>query len=120
MDFTNLLKKSAYLSPLNILNKKYEGDYKMNITVWNEYRHEKKNQLLNELYSKGIHDLLAYFLAKDVHKVHTATLYEVKHGLTNDVLNNTDVLLWWGHKAHEEVSDTVVQKVQKRVLEGMG
>jgi len=92
----------------------------MNITVWNEYRHEKENPLVNELYPNGIHDLLADFLAKDGHKVHTATLDEVKHGLTNDVLNNTDVLLWWGHKAHEEVSDTVVQKVQKRVLEGMG
>src|SRR5699024_12356123 len=92
----------------------------MNITVWIEYRHVKENPLVNELYPNGIHDLLADFLAKDGHKVHTATLDEVKHGLTNDVSNNTDVLLWWGHKAHEEVSDKVVQKVQKRVVEGMG
>src|SRR5699024_7106686 len=91
----------------------------MNITVWNEYRHEKENPLVTDLYPHAIHDLLADCLANDGNKVHTASLDEVKPGLTNDVLNNTDVLLWWGHQAHEEVSDTVVQTVQKRVLEGI-
>jgi len=36
------------------------------------------------------------------------------------VLAETDVLSWWGHAAHGEVDDAIVDRVQKRVLEGMG
>jgi trehalose utilization protein len=52
--------------------------------------------------------------------VQTATLDEVEHGLTVEVLNRTDALIWWGHLAHDQVSDAVVGRVQRRVLEGMG
>jgi trehalose utilization protein len=40
--------------------------------------------------------------------------------LTDEVLASTDVLTWWGHMAHGEVSDAVVEKVHQRVLGGMG
>ncbi len=92
----------------------------MNITVWNEFRHEKKNQTVADIYPDGIHQVLASFLKTEGTTVRTATLDEAEHGLTDDVLNNTDVLLWWGHVAHDEVSDEIVQKVQQRVLDGMG
>ncbi|MGG3449813.1 ThuA domain-containing protein [Domibacillus aminovorans] len=92
----------------------------MNITVWNEYRHEKNNLIVAEVYPDGIHQAIANFLIEDGITVKTATLDEAEHGLTEDVLNKTDVLIWWGHKAHDEVSDDVVQKVQQRVLDGMG
>ena len=36
------------------------------------------------------------------------------------MLAQTDVLTWWGHAAHGEVRDDIVDKVQKRVLDGMG
>jgi trehalose utilization protein len=49
-----------------------------------------------------------------------ATLDEPEHGLSEAVLAQTDVLLWWGHMAHGEVQDAIVDRVQKRVLEGMG
>jgi trehalose utilization protein len=52
--------------------------------------------------------------------VRTATLDEPSHGLTEDVLDNTDVLVWWGHMAHHEVADDVVERVRRRVLDGMG
>ena len=45
---------------------------------------------------------------------------EPEHGLTDEVLDNTDVLIWWGHRAHGEVRDDIVEKVQQRVLMGMG
>lgn len=89
----------------------------MNITVWNEFRHEKESELVQKLYPEGIHEVIAKFLDGNVT---TATLDMPEHGLTDDVLNNTDVLIWWGHKAHEEVQDEIVEKVYKRVLEGMG
>lgn len=90
------------------------------VTVWNENRHEKKNPVVSEIYPKGIHGAIAEFLQKEDHEVRTATLDEQEHGLTNEVLENTDVLVWWGHLAHDEVQDEIVEKVQQRVLDGMG
>ena len=63
---------------------------------------------------------LAKGLAPYGFDIHTATLDEPEHGLTQDVLDNTDVLTWWGHMAHGEVSDEIVDRVQERVLNGMG
>lgn len=90
------------------------------VTVWNENRHEQKNPQVRDIYDEGIHGAIARFLREKGFDVKTATLDEPEHGLTEDVLNTTDVLLWWGHLAHEEVSDEIVERVQQCVLDGMG
>lgn len=90
------------------------------VTVWNEYRHELTDEAVKAAYPKGIHGQLAAFLEEDQFEVKVATLDEPEHGLTEEVLSETDVLLWWGHIAHDEVADEIVERVQKRVLEGMG
>ncbi|MFC4023917.1 ThuA domain-containing protein [Oceanobacillus longus] len=92
----------------------------MNVVVWNENRHEKTNAKVAEIYPTGIHGAIADFLNEEEVNVKTATLEETEHGLTEEILNETDVLLWWGHVAHHEVQDEIVEKVQQRVLEGMG
>jgi trehalose utilization protein len=92
----------------------------LNITIWNEYLHERKNPAVAAIYPKGIHGALAEALADDSLRIRTATLEEPEHGLTDETLNTTDVLIWWGHLAHRQVEDAVVEKVYKRVLEGMG
>jgi trehalose utilization protein len=92
----------------------------VNVTVWNENRHEQKNPVVRDIYPEGIHGAIASFLKEGEVAVKTATLDEAEHGLTEEVLNNTDVLIWWGHLAHDEVEDVIVEKVKKRVLEGMG
>ena len=90
------------------------------ITVWNEFRHEQNNPKVAELYPDGIHEAIAKPLREAGFEVRTATLDEAEHGLTQEVLDATDVLLWWGHIAHNEVSGEVVDRVQARVLAGMG
>ncbi len=91
------------------------------VTVWNEYRHEKSKSKVAEIYPKGIHAAIAEFLGKDPEiEVRTATLDEPDHGLTDEVLDNTDVLIWWGHMAHEEVKEDIVEKIYERVISGMG
>jgi trehalose utilization protein len=91
------------------------------VTVWNEFRHEKKNPAIAKIYPKGMHETIAAALRKQPgFKVGTATLDEPEHGLTDAVLAQTDVLIWWGHMAHGDVKDEIVAKVQKRVWEGMG
>lgn len=90
------------------------------VTVWNEYRHEKENDTVGELYPDGIHAVIATALESEGFETRTATLDEPEHGLTESVLDDTDVLMWWGHAAHEEVEDEIVDRVQQRVLDGMG
>lgn len=96
-------------------------DKKTNVTVWNEYLHEIEIPEIGKIYPKGIHNAIGDALTKnECLNVRTATLREPQHGLSDEVLNNTDVLLWWGHKAHHEVDDTIVDKIYNRVLNGMG
>lgn len=91
------------------------------VTVWNEYRHEKHNPRVIPVYPEGMHNVIAEFLRQQPDMtVRTATLDEPDHGLTDEVLAGTDVLTWWGHTAHGEVRDDIVEKVHNRVLDGMG
>ncbi|MCS6772703.1 MAG: ThuA domain-containing protein [Thermoflexales bacterium] len=91
------------------------------VTVWNEYRHEQTHKAVAALYPQGIHEAIAAGLrASADFNVRTATLDEPEHGLTEAVLSTTDVLIWWGHLAHHEVRDEVVDRVVQRVWQGMG
>lgn len=90
------------------------------VTVWNEYQHEKNDPEVAKIYPDGIHEAIAKHLKSSGMSVQTATLEQPEHGLTDAVLADTDVLIWWGHIAHNQVQDKVVDKVQQRVLEGMG
>ena len=94
---------------------------KINVTVWNEYIHERNDERIAKVYPKGIHGAIAEMMGKyDEFSIRTATLDEPEHGLSDEVLENTDVLIWWGHMAHASVSDEIAAKVQQRVLDGMG
>ena len=91
------------------------------VTVWNEFRHEKTSKEIARLYPKGIHGTIAAYLKQhDDMKVRTATLDQPEHGLSERALAATDVIVWWGHIAHGEVSEEVVNRLHARVLEGMG
>ena len=90
------------------------------VTVWNEGRHEKTHEEIRKVYPDGMHAVLAGALKGAGFSVRTATLDEPEHGLTDEVLAQTDVMTWWGHMAHGEVKDEIVAKVHARVLEGMG
>jgi trehalose utilization protein len=92
----------------------------LRVTVWNEFRHERANLQVAAVYPDGIHEALAGPLREAGHAVRTATLDEPGQGLAGGALEATDVLLWWGHKAHGEVPDELAAHVQARVLGGMG
>lgn len=91
------------------------------VTVWNEFRHEKEDEHIGSIYPDGIHGALARGLSGhgDL-DIRTATLDEPANGLPAEVLDRTDVLVWWGHKAHPAVADETVERVHRRVLDGMG
>ncbi len=94
---------------------------KIHVTVWNENIHDKHIPKVAEIYPNGIHGAIAEFLNKECDiEAGTATLEMPEHGLTEEVLAKTDVLVWWGHMAHEQVSDEIVERVYQRVQQGMG
>lgn len=90
-------------------------------TVWGENVHESKNAFVGQLYPKGMHGQIASLLSEDPEiTASTVTLQDPEHGMTEAKLDETDVLLWWGHAAHKEVSDEIVERVAERVWGGMG
>lgn len=93
----------------------------MRVTIWNEFIHERENAEVARIYPRGIHHALAEALAgRGVQNIHTATLDEPEQGLPESILAQTDVLLWWGHAAHDAVQDDLVTRIQQRVWAGMG
>ena len=94
----------------------------INVTIWNEYRHEKSDENVAKLYPNGLHAAIGEFLSKnDDMKITLAALDDPDQGLPDEVLNNTDVLLWWGHMNHGEVEDDLVERIRQRVyVGGMG
>ena len=96
-------------------------DSPIKVVVWGENVHERTNELVRSVYPDGMHSVIADALNEDpAINAATATLDQPEHGLTADLLDRTDVLTWWGHAAHGEVADEIVDRVHKRVLEGMG
>lgn len=90
------------------------------VTIWNEFRHEKKNERVARIYPEGMHVSIANALGAKGLDVQLATLDEPENGLPIEKLVDTDVLVWWGHMAHGEVKDEVVERVYERILAGMG
>jgi trehalose utilization protein len=90
------------------------------VLVWNENVHETTQPEIAAIYPNGIHGAIADGIDADGIEVATATLGDPEHGLTEAALEQTDVLIWWGHIAHEQVTDAAVERVHRHVLAGMG
>jgi trehalose utilization protein len=90
------------------------------VTIWNENRHEQVHPEVRALYPDGMHAPIASYLHENGMTVRVATFDQPEHGLTDDILAETDVLTWWGHMLHKDLDDAIVDRVQRRVLDGMG
>ena len=95
---------------------------KIRVTVWNEFRHEQTVEKIRAVYPQGIHQVIADALNADERFTARGAWLDQdpEQGLCEEVLAATDVLFWWGHSAHKEVRDEIVDRVQKHVLGGMG
>lgn len=95
------------------------------VTIWNEFRqeneHTENSRRILDLYPGGIHmKLKEILMTQEDLVIQTVTMDMPEHGLTHSLLNETDVLIWWAHVAHHEVSDEVVERVHEYILKGMG
>ncbi len=100
---------------------------KIRVTIWNEYLHENPEkqkdatgEYIRKIYPQGIHNALKEHLTADDLEITAVNLWEENQGISDELLKNTDVLVWWGHCAHDLVEDELVTKIQYRILEGMG
>ena len=97
---------------------------KIHVTIWNEFRSEQgqsaHGKYIRQFYPKGIHQYLAEHLAAEDLEITTGWLDQPEQGLPDEVLNKTDVLVWWDHGARDAVKEELVDRIQKRVLAGMG
>jgi trehalose utilization protein len=91
------------------------------VTIFNEFVPEQTNDFVKKIYPGGMHLPIAHALKKHLGaEARIATLDMPEHGLTEEVMRSTDVLVWWGHVAHHKVDDAIVDRVHNRVLDGMG
>ncbi len=97
------------------------------VTVWSEYshenpQHERFSEKAGKLHPNGLHETVADIVRElgDAVEVRTAHLWQDQQGLPQDLLEDTDVLIWWGHVLHNMVEDELVERVYQRVLDGMG
>ncbi|MCR4793272.1 MAG: ThuA domain-containing protein [Lachnospiraceae bacterium] len=91
------------------------------VTVWNEYEHERTIPAIRDIYPEGIHGALKTVLSEETDMiVRCATLDEPDQGLSEEVLQDTDVLIWWSHARQDDVTDETVMRVIRHVHSGMG
>ena len=90
------------------------------VLIWNEFKHEKSSEKVKAIYPNGIHEAIKEFLADDDLEIRTAWLDQENCGITQEILDNTDVIIWWGHMAHSQVPDSVAYMVRDAILSGMG
>jgi trehalose utilization protein len=95
----------------------------LRVTIWSENIQDRRDESVRRIYPDGMHSPIAEGLRRELGgnvSVRIATLEEPEHGLNAEALAETDVLTWWGHVAHDQVADAVVERVHARVLDGMG
>jgi trehalose utilization protein len=90
------------------------------VTIWNEFLQEQRKEEVARIYPKGMHGAIADGIRQDGFEISCATFNEPEHGLTQEKLDQTDVLIYWGHVEHKGFQDNVVDRICKRVHEGMG
>lgn len=91
----------------------------MKIAIYNENFHEQTEKTVKKIYPDGIHGAIKAGIADDDFVIDTVTLESIDK-LTEEYLNSTDVLIWWGHVKHGEVSDEIANRVAQAVNKGMG
>ena len=90
------------------------------VTIYNEFQHEQESESIRAVYPNGIHGAIKAGIEDEEIVVRTVTLENIETGLTQEVLDDTDVLIWWGHMAHHKVPDEIAQRVRDAVHSGMG
>jgi len=86
------------------------------IVVWSEGT-APKNVFPNDINAAIVEGLKAdKRFEKDT--IIAASINDPDQGINDELLAKTDVLLWWGHKKHGQVTDALTAKIKQRWMDG--
>jgi trehalose utilization protein len=94
---------------------------KIKVLIWDE----NPSHASKELYPNSLRGAIAVGVtgldkASEL-DVKTAHLDEPEQGVSDQILAETDVLVWWGHARHDLVEDALAERIKDRVhKQGMG
>jgi trehalose utilization protein len=112
---------TAFLSPgLSGAASPTHFETKIRVLVWDE----NPPHVAKAIYPQSIRGAIAEGLRElggQNLEVQVAHLDEPEQGCSMERLRQTDVLIWWGHVRHGQVSEETVERIRQRVHhEGMG
>lgn len=85
-------------------------------------RHLKENaEKIREVYPDGLMNTLKAYLEQDPELSLTQTdFFMPEYGLTEELLDRTDVLVYWSHVLQDELPDEIAMRIVRHVQKGMG
>ena len=84
------------------------------VVVWDE---RQKTEI--KPYGGFLGDYLAAELAKRPGiTTRSVGIDDPEQGLSDEILDNADVLIWWGHIRHKEITTETARRILKRVRQG--
>ncbi len=92
----------------------------LRVTVWSEgFADDPKGAAT---YPEDVNAVIAAFLAREPGlTVRTAGLLQPQQGLPDEVLDTTDVLVWWSHMYNDAIAGDRVDRIVRRITaDGMG
>ena len=91
------------------------------VLIWDENPQHRSFEIYPNSLNSAIAEGIGKLDSSKQLEINTANLDEANQGITQEVLDNTDVLIWWGHARHGEVTDEVAHMVKNHVHhKGMG
>ena len=93
---------------------------KRKVVVWSEGT-ANVDEASKKVYPQDINTAIAEGLAPletSGWQIVKASINDPDQGISDELLNSTDVLIWWGHKRHGDVKDELVNKIAQRVKDG--
>jgi trehalose utilization protein len=93
---------------------------KRKVVVWSEGTANVDDRS-KKVYPNDINTAIATGLtplAASGWEIVKASLNDPDQGISDELLNSTDVLIWWGHKKHGDVKDELVSRIVSRVKAG--
>jgi trehalose utilization protein len=113
---TGLARAGSVLLADGVLAAEQKQRARRKVVVWSEGSAPKNiyPNDVNTAIAEGLKPLKGW-------EIVTANLSDPDQGLPDSLLNQTSVLVWWGHLHHGDVKDELVSRIVKRVKEdGMG
>lgn len=88
----------------------------VNALVWSEGTEPE------DVYPRGVRGPIADYLSEETDiEARTRSIEDEDQGVSGDDLEWADVILWWGHLRHDDVTDETVDRIEEHVREnGVG